>query len=116
MSAGFAARLAACSTAEDYLTLLDVPHDQRVVDVNRLHILRHFSRRLADLHGTADPVPYREALTASYQAFVTGTSLDHRLFKVLQDRAPQAFVPLSDVGIEAPAVGIEPAAVKGPTC
>ncbi|CUU55244.1 nitrogenase-stabilizing/protective protein [Parafrankia irregularis] len=102
-----------CSTAEQYFELLDVDFDPRVVAVNRLHILRYFAGEIAGLHdaeaGSQSPEEllrhYREALIRSYEAFTTATALDHRLFKVLKDRAPEpeAFVPVSEITIERPA-------------
>lgn len=94
-------RFRRCTTAEEYFDLLQVPYDPEVLQVNRLHILRHFARQLAELP-EPQTVPdlfgeYRAALITSYRTFVTDTALDHRLFKVLQDRRPQAFVPLTEV-------------------
>ncbi|HEX7662802.1 MAG TPA: nitrogenase-stabilizing/protective protein NifW [Pseudonocardiaceae bacterium] len=94
-----------CGTAEEFLRLLDVPFDPRVVNVNRLHILKLFAAKVAELHEqrTAEQpaervlADYRVALEASYREFTTSTALDHRLFKVLRDRAPRAFVPLQEV-------------------
>ncbi|KLL12566.1 hypothetical protein FrCorBMG51_04340 [Protofrankia coriariae] len=100
------ARFRQCATAEDYFQALDVPFDPKVVAVNRLHILRHFSRAVARTDAE-NPAPgerlaaYRAALVASYEAFTTAGALDHRLFKVLADRAPQAFVALDTVTVEA---------------
>ncbi|SBW24764.1 MULTISPECIES: nitrogenase-stabilizing/protective protein NifW [Protofrankia] len=95
-----------CGTAEDYFQALDVPFDPRVVAVNRLHILRHFSPAVARIDAeNSSPedrlAAYRAALVASYEAFTTATALDHRLFKVLADRAPQAFVAVDTVTVEA---------------
>lgn len=109
-------RLAAfdrCQSAEEYFALLDVAYDPRVVSVNRLHILRHFAGQLERIRqspAAAEPAAldaYRDALTRSYQAFTTATALDHRLFRVLRDRAPRdraprdrapwVFVPLAAV-------------------
>ncbi len=107
-------RLAAfrrCETAEEYFQTLDVAYDPRVVAVNRLHILRHFAAAVARIdaeHASADArtadartPAYREALAASYEAFTTATALDHRLFKVLADRAPRAFVELDTITVES---------------
>lgn len=105
-------RLAAfkrCQTAEEYFQVLDVPYDQKVINVNRLHILRHFAGQLMELHLRRDSPEeperllggYRAALTRSYEAFSTGTALDHRVFKVLRDRAPAAFVPATAVTVPA---------------
>lgn len=112
-SAAAAERLAAfkrCQTAEEYFAVLEVPHDPRVVRVNRLHILRHFAEQLVALHldRTAPQRPeeilgsYRAALIRSHEAFTTGTALDHRLFKVLRDRAPKSFVATAAIGVERP--------------
>jgi nitrogenase-stabilizing/protective protein len=97
-------RLRRCTSAEEYFDLLGLPYDQRVLDVNRLHILRRFAQEIESLPpplGGAAPATgrYREALTRAYQTFVTGTALDHRLFKVLRDHAPQAFVPSDQVRV-----------------
>ena len=95
-----------CTTAEEYFALLDVSYDPQIVAVNRLHILRYFSRELTgiDLTGTEHPdrvlATCRQALERAYQAFTTATALDHRLFKVLQDHAPQAMVPDIAVAVE----------------
>ncbi len=97
-----------CQTAEEYFAVLDVPYDPRVVSVNRLLILRYFAGQLAELRlPPAEPRSpdrvlgsYRDALIRSYQAFTTATALDHRLFKVLRDRAPHAFVPASAVTVQ----------------
>ncbi|WP_018637082.1 nitrogenase-stabilizing/protective protein NifW [Parafrankia elaeagni] len=109
-SASQLAEFRRCSTAEQYFELLDVDYDPRVVAVNRLHILRYFADEIATLHGDAagSPEPeellrdYRAALIRAYDAFTTATALDHRLFKVLKDRAPEptAFVPMSAITIE----------------
>ncbi|MCI4673633.1 nitrogenase-stabilizing/protective protein NifW [Candidatus Mycolicibacterium alkanivorans] len=96
-----------CETAEDYFAFFGLSYDPAVVNVNRLHILKHFARQLADLHAhRSAPEPteqiladYRDALVAAYQAFTTGTALEHRVFKVLQDHAPRAFVPIGEVTV-----------------
>ena len=103
-------RLAAfrrCTTAEEYFEILGIAYQPSVVEVNRLHILRHFGSQLAKLDSAAgEPDPatvltrYREALLRSYQAFLTGTALDHRLFAGLERRTPQAFVDIDEITIE----------------
>ncbi|MCK9893238.1 nitrogenase-stabilizing/protective protein NifW [Frankia sp. AgB32] len=102
-----------CTTAEQYLDLLGVAYDPRVVAVNRLHILRLFGDELGRLHDAgdgeqADPAEllrvYHDGLERCYQAFLNATALDHRVFKVLKDRAPEAagFVPSSDITVQRP--------------
>ncbi|MCM3883568.1 nitrogenase-stabilizing/protective protein NifW [Frankia sp. R82] len=107
-----------CTTAEQYLDLLEVDYDPRVVAVNRLHILRVFGgERVKALEAAggdqADPgtvlAAYRAALIRSYESFLTATALDHRVFKVLKDRAPEgSFVPSSEITVQRP--GDAPAA------
>ncbi|SNQ50783.1 Nitrogenase-stabilizing/protective protein NifW [Frankia canadensis] len=122
-----AARLAGfhrCSTAEEYFALLDVDFDPRVVAVNRLHILRVFSGELVKLHDAGDGErtdpeellrDYRAALVRSYEAFLTATALDHRVFKVLKDRAPEsAFVPSSEITVRRPGEDPSPAPSEQP--
>ncbi|MDA8392284.1 MAG: nitrogenase-stabilizing/protective protein NifW [Actinomycetota bacterium] len=88
----------ACKTAEDYLEYFEVPYDARVVEVNRLHILRRFGDRIsairADACAAGVELPaatllalFREAMADSYRDFVRAGSLDHRVFKVLRDAA-----------------------------
>ena len=100
------ARLLACRDAEDYFIALDVPYDPQLLRVNRLHVLRMFGPALQQYLGSpvdADPRAaqrLREALVAAHDAFVCSTALDHRLFKVLQDRAPRGFVSLDSLTVE----------------
>jgi nitrogenase-stabilizing/protective protein len=127
------ARLLACRDAEDYFAILEVPFDPHVLRVSRLHILRLFGPALQayltdslpeDLagglagaagglagaagRGADSPAArrLREALAAAHGVFASSTALDHRLFKVLQDRAPgpaRTFVPLDCLAVEEPA-------------
>ena len=100
----------ACRTAEEYFAVLGVDYDPRVLEVNRLHILRYFAGEVAridrDVAGPDDPdrrlVAYRAALRLSHQAFVGASALDHRLFGVLRDRAPRPpeFLPVDQVTVE----------------
>jgi nitrogenase-stabilizing/protective protein len=105
MSAALAAFRRA-RTAEEYFDALGVPYDPQVVAVNRLHILRHFSAAVARIDTEQAPpearmAAYRTALADAHAAFTTATALDHRLFKVLADRAPAAFVALDAVTVES---------------
>ena len=85
------ARLQALSSAEDFLRFFGVPHEERVVEVNRLHILQrftHYLRRSADLQGLDDVAlfrRYRELLARAYQDFVESTPAREKVFKVLQE-------------------------------
>jgi nitrogenase-stabilizing/protective protein len=126
--ASAADRLAAfhrCTTAEQYFELFEIEVDPRVIAVNRLHILRVFSGELAKLHDAsggerADAEEllrdYRAALQRSYDSFLTATALDHRVFKVLKDRAPEAaaFVPSSEITVHRPGQNPTPAPSQQP--
>lgn len=93
-----------CTDAEDYFSRLDVPFDRRTLDVNRLHVMQRFGGRVAALPDGAGREQLREALAASYADFTDATALDHRVFKVLRDNAPGAFVPVAELATE-PATG-----------
>jgi nitrogenase-stabilizing/protective protein len=85
---------AGCRDAEDWFAALDVPYDPQVLAVGRLHVLRLFGRELRTVDAGA-PGALRAALERSYQALVDAGPLDHRVFKVLRDRAPRQFVPVT---------------------
>lgn len=82
--------LQALSTAEDFFRELDVPYDQHVVDVCRLHILRRMGQymRAEDLAGGTDAIireRCKSFLERAYRDFVESTPIEQRVFKVLQD-------------------------------
>ncbi|MCR4379358.1 MAG: nitrogenase-stabilizing/protective protein NifW [Rhodospirillales bacterium] len=91
--------------AEDFLTYFEVPFDQAVVHVNRLHILQRYHDYIeAEDHPPADEAArkalYAELLSKAYQDFVAS---DARTEKVLQiykaqaQAAKPAFVPLGQL-------------------
>lgn len=85
------ARLQALSSAEDFLHFFGVPYDERVVHVNRLHILQRFRQYLNRADGLAglNEVElfrrYRDALAQAYQDFVASSAQREKVFKVFQD-------------------------------
>ena len=85
------ARLKALSSAEDFLVFFGLPYDERMVQVNRLHILKRFYQYLHTSPGLAglDEVAmfrrYRELLAKAYQDFVDSTRAQEKVFKVFQD-------------------------------
>jgi len=84
-------RLKALSSAEDFFAFFAVPFDERVVQVNRLHILKRFYQYLhkaTDLAGLDEVETYRRyrgLLTQAYQDFVQSTPAQEKVFKVFQD-------------------------------
>jgi nitrogenase-stabilizing/protective protein len=84
-------KLNTLSSAEEFLAYLDVPYDQAVVHVNRLHILKRFHQYLRNTPGvdTQDEAQQRETcrelLTRAYEDFVRSTPAQEKVFKVFQD-------------------------------
>ncbi|MFS8874265.1 nitrogenase-stabilizing/protective protein NifW [Synechococcus sp. R5-13] len=76
--------------AEDYFAFFELPYDPRVVNVNRLHILRKFAQYLGPLEcfqGSEEErlEQARQALEKAYQTFLTSTPQQEKLFRVFQD-------------------------------
>jgi nitrogenase-stabilizing/protective protein len=83
------------SSAEDFLLYFNVEFDQRVVHVNRLHILQRFNDYLAKaeaaLPENADArfEVYAKLLTRAYQDFVESDAQTEKVFKVFRMNEPQ---------------------------
>lgn len=99
----FADDLDDLETAEDFLRFFEVAYDQRVVNVNRLHILQRFHDYLAadtgleGLDDEATSARYRAHLDRAYQDFVVSNAIAEKTFKVHKDEARRMadrFVPL----------------------
>jgi nitrogenase-stabilizing/protective protein len=94
-------RLKALSSAEDFLQFFGVAYDERVVHVNRLHILKRFFQYLHKADGLSglDDVElfrrYRELLTQAYQDFVASSAQQEKVFKVFQDQQGTQHVGLA---------------------
>jgi nitrogenase-stabilizing/protective protein len=80
------------SSAEEFLDFLGVEYDTRVVNVNRLHILKRFNQYLV-LHrfsGGSDAAykaEYKALLERAYSDFVKSDAVTEKVFKVFQDAA-----------------------------
>lgn len=90
--------------AEEYLQFFGIPYDSQFVNVNRLHILKQFSKLIqevdrvfADVSDAEKLDKYREALTEAYELFKTSSPLETKLFKVFQNK-PKNIVLLQDIG------------------
>ncbi|MBL8660697.1 MAG: nitrogenase-stabilizing/protective protein NifW [Rhodospirillales bacterium] len=100
--------LKSLETAEDFLDCFEIPYEQRVIDVNRLHILQRLHDRLAqsDLE-SMDDAQLRETmstfLAAAYHDFVVSDARTEKVFKVFHRhdgaaRSPEkTIIPLADV-------------------
>lgn len=89
--------------AEEYFQFFGLAYDPKVVNVNRLHILRKFSQLVQD-EDKSQPeeqrlMAYRQALQNAYDLFLTSSSVEQKLFKVFQDK-PKNVVMLSDIAVE----------------
>jgi len=92
-------RLKALSSAEDFMVFFAIPYEERVVQVNRLHILKRFYQYLHKAQGLPASSPegltglddvtlfrrYRELLTQAYGDFVQSNAATEKVFKVFQD-------------------------------
>lgn len=81
-------------TAEDFLRFLGVAYDQRIVHVNRLHILQRFHDYLSRDEGIEDlsddeglAARYRAHLERAYTDFVASSAIKEKVFKVHQEEA-----------------------------
>lgn len=96
-------RLKALSSAEDFMVFFGVPYEERVVQVNRLHILKRFYQYLhksTDL-AIGDEVElfrqYRGLLQKSYADFVHSNAATEKVFKVFQDADGQRTVAVKSL-------------------
>lgn len=92
--------------AEDYFAFFGLPYDPQYLNVNRLHILKKFSRLIRedgavypDLDDAATFTHYQELLQKAYSLFQTSSPQEQKLFKVFQD-TPGNVVMLSDIEVE----------------
>lgn len=80
------------SSAEEFLEFFEVPYEQPVVHVNRLHILKRFHQYLRTTSGTSemDDTTLRQTckdlLGRAYTDFVRSTPAQEKVFKVFQDQ------------------------------
>lgn len=94
------------TVAEDYFNFFQLPFDQQVVNVNRLHILKKFSQYMAEIDQAYTDITseeklekYQEALLKAYEVFLTSTGVEQKLFKVFNEK-PKNVVLLSDITAE----------------
>jgi nitrogenase-stabilizing/protective protein len=91
--------------AEDYFQFFQLSFDAKVVNVNRLHILKQFAKYMNDIDTNFPDLSdqekldrYQEALLQAYQVFLTTSPLETKLFKVFHDQ-PKGVVRLGDIKI-----------------
>lgn len=95
--------------AEDFLDYFEIPYDQSVVHVNRLHIMQRFHDYLGKGENSiSDELSedtlrkiYKTLLTQAYSDFVESDALTEKVFKVFHMHEPQStFVPLESLFAE----------------
>ena len=81
------------SDAEEYFEFFQLPYDQKVINVNRLHILNKFSEFIQqidennpELSNSEKLSIYHDALEQAYQIFLDSTPLEQKLFKVFKQK------------------------------
>ncbi len=91
------------SSAEEFLDYFQVPYEQSVVHVNRLHILKRFNQYLRATPGTATMDDgklhgvCKETLAKAYSDFVNSTPAQEKVFKVFQDTDGKQHVSLDSM-------------------
>ncbi len=101
MTTDFRADMKDLESAEDFLEYFGIDHDERVVRVNRLHILQRFHDYLA-AEDAADFDRHKALLARAYGDFVVSDARTEKVFRVFRDvdrsgSEPLGFVPLDDV-------------------
>lgn len=89
-------------SAEDFLRYFDIPFDETVVNVNRLHILQRYHDYLSktvlpeELEARVDS--YRALLLKAYSDFVHSDAKTEKVLKIYKSLEPsQTFVGLGDI-------------------
>jgi nitrogenase-stabilizing/protective protein len=82
--------LGTLSSAEEFLNFLGIEFDQRVVNVNRLHILKRFNQYLGQHRFSVESetiikAEYKMLLERAYKDFVKSDAVTEKVFKVFQD-------------------------------
>lgn len=90
-------------SAEDFLEYFSIEYDQKVVHVNRLHILQRFHDYIAQVEKLPEDevklhALYKDLLQGAYEDFVKSDAITEKVFKVFHMHEPQqTFVPLGDI-------------------
>lgn len=98
-ASAFPQALAEMSSAEDFLNYFEITYNLKVVEVNRLHILKRFHDYLEETHAV-DRADYAECLQRAYQDFVESDALTEKVFAVFhrQEKQREVRIPLTSIG------------------
>ncbi|MDH6058863.1 nitrogenase-stabilizing/protective protein NifW [Chrysosporum bergii ANA360D] len=89
--------------AEEFFQFFNLPYDQQIVNVNRLHILKKFSQYMAEVDDSYPNLTPEEklhqyclALQKAYDVFLESTPHEQKLFKVFNEK-PKNVVTLTEI-------------------
>ncbi|MEH2377058.1 nitrogenase-stabilizing/protective protein NifW [Nostoc sp.] len=89
--------------AEEFFKFFNLSYDPKVVNVNRLHILKKFSQYMKEIDDNSPDLSQEEklnqyslALQKAYQVFIESTPHEQKLFKVFNDK-PKNVVTLTEI-------------------
>ncbi|MCX7593335.1 MAG: nitrogenase-stabilizing/protective protein NifW [Fischerella sp.] len=89
--------------AEEYFDFFQLPYEQKIVSVNRLHILKKFSQYIQEIDENYTDLSvedrlnkYCEALKKAYQIFLESTPQEQKLFKVFKQK-PKNVITLTEI-------------------
>ena len=93
--------LSELESAEDFLNYFEVPFEQKVVHVNRLHILQRFHNYLSAVSMPTDEGSLRDiylnALSRAYDDFVNSDAKTEKVLKVYQRMEGMSTVSLDQI-------------------
>ncbi|BAY15200.1 nitrogen fixation protein NifW [Nostoc sp. HK-01] len=91
------------SDAEEYFQFFELDYDQKIVNINRLHILKKFSQYIQEIDDNSAALSAEEklnqyclALQKAYQVFLESTPQEQKVFKVFKDK-PKNVITLTEL-------------------
>ena len=89
-------------SAEDFLNYFDVEFDEKIVNVNRLHILQLYHNELAAAELPQDQGErremYKQILIRAYESFIDSDAKTEKVLKIYKNLGPQStFVSMEEV-------------------
>lgn len=89
-------------SAEDFLEYFEIPYDETVVKVYRLHILQRFHNYLAAASMPEDMAGqkalYVNSLAQAYQDFVKSDAATEKVLKIYQKSSGTSFFGINQIG------------------
>ncbi|UKO95936.1 nitrogenase-stabilizing/protective protein NifW [Nostoc sp. UHCC 0870] len=88
--------------AEEYFKFFELDYDPKLVNVNRLHILKKFSQFMSEIDSNPDLNTeerlnqYSLALQQAYETFLESSPQQQKLFKVFKDK-PKNVITLTEL-------------------